>query len=84
MRNLQESVIEYEFSIGKLISLVLRVDERGCIIFALYVMYGSVGNSQESVIPYKFPMEKLVGMVKNVDVRRYILCACYVNVRGLK
>ena len=63
---------------------MLRVDVRGCIIFTLYVMYGSVGNSQESVIPYKFPMGKLVGMAKHVDVRRYILCACYVNVRGLK
>ena len=53
---LQESVIPYELPMGKLVSVVKRVDVCGYIVCTLYVMYVSVSNSQESVIPCELPM----------------------------
>ena len=72
--NSQESVIPYEFPMGKLVSVVKHVDVRKHIACAYYVMYVRVGNPKEGVIPYGLPMGKLVGVVKRVDVRGCKVC----------
>ena len=43
--NSQESVIPYELPMGKLVSVMKRVNVSGYIVCTLYVMYVSVGNS---------------------------------------
>ena len=54
---------------GKLVSVLKRVDGRGCIACTLYANYVGVDNLQKSVIPYKLPMGKLAGVVKCVGSR---------------
>ena len=63
---------------GKLVSVLKRVDVRGCIACTLYVMYVGVDNLQKSVIPYELPMGELVGVVERVDVRGCIVCTLHV------
>ena len=67
--NLQESVIPYKLPMGKLVSVVKRVNVRECVVSTLHVMYVVVRNSQESVIPYEFPIGELISVVSRVDVR---------------
>ena len=81
--NLQESMIPYKLPMGKLVSVVKRVDVSECVVCRLSVMYVSVGNSQESVILYELPMGKLVGAVKRVDVREGVDCTLYVMYVGI-
>ena len=54
---------------GKLVSVMKRVDVHGCIMCTLYVMYVDMASSQESVILYELPMGKLTSVTKHVDVR---------------
>ena len=46
--NLQESVIPYKLPMGKLVSVVKRVNVRECVVSTLHVMYVSVGSSKEA------------------------------------
>ena len=54
---------------GKFVSVLKRVDVRGCMLYTLYVMYVGVHNLQKSVIPYELPMGKLAGVVQCVGSR---------------
>ena len=54
---------------GKFVSVLKRVDVRGCMLCTLYVMYVGVDNMQNSVIPYELPMGKLADVVKCVGSR---------------